>query len=69
MNGKSGELSHSSDACTCIHNSVDLHVNLCGSAQCCGCVVNGNVAMAAVKYYSNETTENQYTLRNGGYTH
>ena len=48
-NGKSGELSHSSDvidACTCI-NSVDLHVNVCGSAQYGGCVVNGNVAMAA----------------------
>ena len=30
--------------CTCIHNSVD---NVCGSAHCCGCVVNGDVAMTA----------------------
>ena len=35
-----GELSHSSDvidASTCIHNSVDLHVNVCGSAHCREC--------------------------------
>ena len=47
-NGKWGELSHSSDvidACTSTHNSVDFHVNVCGSAHCCGCVDNGNVAM------------------------
>ena len=44
-NGKSGKLSHSSDEiCAC---NVDLHVCVCGSAHC-GCVVNGNVAMAAV---------------------
>ena len=49
-NGKSGELSHSSgviDACTCIHNSVNFRVNVCGPARCCWYVVNGNVAMAA----------------------
>ena len=43
-------MSHSRDvidACTFIHNSVDLHVNVCGSANCCVCVVNGNVAMTA----------------------
>ena len=38
------------DACTCTHNSVDLHVNVCGSAHCYGCVVNGDVAMAPVEY-------------------
>ena len=41
-NGKSGKLSHSSDvidACTCIHNSVDLCANVCGSTHCCGCAV------------------------------
>ena len=46
-NGKRSELSHSNDvidACTCI---VDLHVNVFGSTHCYGCVVNGNVAMAA----------------------
>ena len=35
-----GELSHSSDvidACTCIHNSVASHVNVCGSAHCREC--------------------------------
>ena len=47
-NGMSGKLSHSNDvigACICFN--VDLHVCVCGSAQC-GCVVNGSVAMAAV---------------------
>ena len=30
------------DACThaCTHNNVDLHLNVCGSAHCCECVVN-----------------------------
>ena len=49
-NGKRGELNYSNDmidACTCTHNSVDLHVNVCDTAICCGCIVNGNVAMAA----------------------
>ena len=49
-NGKSGELSHFSDVidvCTCIHNSGNLHVSVCGSAHCCVRVVNGNVAMVA----------------------
>ena len=48
-NGKRGELSHSSDACTSIHNSVDLHANVCGSAQCCGCVVNGYDSLSAIE--------------------
>ena len=26
---------------------IDLHVNVCDSAHCCGCVVDNNVAMAA----------------------
>ena len=42
-NDKRGRLSHSSDivdAYTCRCN-VDLHVNVCGSAHCCECVVNG----------------------------
>ena len=34
--GKRGELSPSS-----IGIDYDLHVNVCGSAHCCGCVVNG----------------------------
>ena len=47
-NDRSGKLSHSSDEiCACICSNVDLHVCVCGSAHC-GCVVNGNVAMAAV---------------------
>ena len=49
-NGKRCEFSHSSDvidACTCTHNSVYLHVNVCDSSHCCMCVVNGNVVMAA----------------------
>ena len=48
--GKRGELSHSSDeidACTCI-KSVCLHVNMCGSAQCCRCVVNGYGSLLSI---------------------
>ena len=47
-NGRSGKLSHSNDeigACICFN--VDLHVNVCASAQCCLCMVNGSVTMAA----------------------
>ena len=45
-NGNKGKLSHSIDvvdvcSCACTHNNVDLHVNVCGSAHCCGCMVNG----------------------------
>ena len=29
--------------CTCTKN-----VNVCGSTHCCGCVVNGNVAVVAL---------------------
>ena len=48
-NGKWGKLSHFSDVpdactCTCTHNNVDLHVNVCGSPHFCGCVIS---AMAA----------------------
>ena len=31
-----------------IYTNADLHVNVCGSSHCCGCVVDGNVAMEAL---------------------
>ena len=47
-NGRSCKLSHSSVKLdTSIGSNVDLHVCVCGSAQC-GCVVNGGVVMAAI---------------------
>ena len=39
---------HSNDkigACIAICFHVDLHVNVCGSAQCCECMINDRVAM------------------------
>ena len=33
---------------TCAHNCADL--NVCDSAHCCGCMVNGNAAMTAFTY-------------------
>ena len=48
-NGRSGKLSHSDDVMHVVSCFND--VNVCGSAHC-GCVVNGNVAMAALfEYY------------------
>ena len=48
-NGRSGKLSDSNDVIgTHICSNLDLHVCVCGSAHC-GCVVNGSVAMAAVR--------------------
>ena len=44
-NGRSGKLNHSNDVVDASND--DLHVNVCGSAHC-RCMVNGNVAMAAV---------------------
>ena len=43
-NGRSGKLSHSSDACICSNVDLHVHVCVCDSAHC-GCVVNGSVAM------------------------
>ena len=49
---RSGKWSHSNDVIgACICSNDDLHVNVCGSAHCCGCGVNGSVAMAASEYY------------------
>ena len=42
-------LSHSSGG-----SSTALHVNVCGSTQCCGCIVNGTVAMGAVYVMLND---------------
>ena len=41
--GRNGKLSVNACACT----NVVLHVGVCGSAHCCGCVVNGSIAKAA----------------------
>ena len=30
----------------CTHNNVDLRVNMCDTAHCRGCVLNGIIAMA-----------------------
>ena len=48
--GGSGKLSV--DACTCTYtctrtSNVALSFNVCGSAHCCGCMVNGSIAKAA----------------------
>ena len=62
-NGKRDELSNSSDVvdtCTCTHSSVDLHVNVCGSAHCCGCMVSGDLAMVTCCYYRTIYTHGSY---------
>ena len=33
---------------TCTHTNADLNINVCGSAHCCGWVVNDSVAMVAL---------------------
>ena len=44
-----GRISHSNDVIGArVYSNVDLHVNVCGSTYCCGCLVNGSVAMVAV---------------------
>ena len=43
--------SHSNDVIgviTCTCTNVHLNVNVYGSTHCCGCVVNGNVAVVAL---------------------
>ena len=34
---------------TCTCTTIHLNVNVCGSTHCCGCVVNGNVAVVALE--------------------
>ena len=43
---------------------TDLHVNVCGSAHCCGCViVDNSVAVAAYVYSSNFSVLPSYSLQ------
>ena len=49
----SGTCKLSVDACTCTctctrTSNVALSVNVCGSAHCSGCMVNGSIAKAAL---------------------
>ena len=47
-NGGNGESSVEACTCTCTRTSnVGLSVDVCGSAHCSGCVVNGSNAKAA----------------------
>ena len=60
-------LSHSNDVIgACIHSNIDLHVNVCDSANCCGCVVNASVALVIMRCLSHihlAEFANLFTLR------